>query len=128
LRDEPELVETIVRERLKTAIPRSVEFDERFATLQEALFALASKVGSPREHAAALTPSGGTLLYEDEDSIDSARLLGAPQARTLARWITALPSEICARSSFADELARLRTFYGELDEQGHALLSVRFRD
>ena len=125
LLEEPELVQAIVRERAK--VPRSVEFDARFAALQEALLELASKSGTPRGHAEALTPRAGTLLYEDQD-IDAAQLVDAVAAQSIARWVTGLPAAVIARSSFEAELVRLQKFYQELASLGHALLSVRFRD
>jgi hypothetical protein len=127
LLDEPELVPALVRERSKTTIPRSVEFDERFHELQRALSDFASKVNARDEHADALTPRSGTLVYEDE-TVEAARLLGAEQALVVARWLLGLPRDLIARSPIEGELARLRTFYSELAGLGHALLSIRFRE
>jgi hypothetical protein len=91
--DEPELVSTIVRERLKTAIPRSVEFDERCIELQRSLFDFAWKTGASEACAEALTPRGGTLIYEDE-TIDAARLVRTEQASVVAQWMADLPGDL----------------------------------
>ena len=127
LLDEPELVHAIVQQRAKTAIPRSIEFDDSFVALQQALSEYAAKSGSPPVHAEALTPRGGLLLYED-DTIEAARLVGAEQAQLVARWVASLPAELTSRSAIAAELGRLRSFYGELAGLGHALLCIRFRE
>ncbi len=125
LLDEPELVSAIVHERARTAIPRSVEFDERFVNLQKALCDFASKSGKPQGQAEVLTPRSGTLLYED-DTVHAALLVGTEQAQTLARWVAALPADFVARSTFEKDIGRLQSFYRELAGLGHALLSIRF--
>jgi hypothetical protein len=127
LLEEPELVSAIVHERAKTAIPRSVEFDERFISLQKALCDFASKSGMPQGQGEALTPRNGTLLYED-DTIHAALLVGTEQAHTLARWVAALPASFGARSTFEKDIGRLQRFYSELAGLGHALLSIRFSE
>ena len=127
LLDEPELIHTIVRERSKTPIPRSVEFDQRFVSLQQTLTEIAAKSGAPPGLAEALTPRSGTLLYED-DTVEAARLVGTEQAQAMARWLSALPKDLIARSMMGTDIARLQSFYGELAGLGHALLSIRFRE
>jgi hypothetical protein len=125
LLEEPELVRAILLERAKTTIPRSVEFDERFQALQDALLDLAAKSGGGDGNAKALTPGSGELLYED-DTVRAARLLRAPQAHALAKWVAGVPRELSREVGV--ELGRLQAFYRELDSLGHSLLAVHFSE
>lgn len=153
LLEQPDLVDGILRERARTNIPGTIEFDDRFIELQSVLFDFAWKTGAAQAQAEALTPHGGELVYED-DTVEAARLLRAEQSRELARWVTSLPADLVAAvrryesrspatQSYAEsqepgprppvpeleaELARLKRFYTELGRKGHSLLAIRFRD
>jgi hypothetical protein len=96
LLDDPEIVIEILSERRATPIPGSLEFDERWIELQKALFDFLWQYGADDERAEALTPRTGRSLCEDS-AIDSARLVPADRARSIAQWVTELPSDLLAR-------------------------------
>lgn len=93
LRREPELVRILVDARHDTAIPRSLELDGRWVELQKALFDFAEQSGVAADHAEAIAPSRGLLLYEDR-AIDSARLLRKAEAQTIVQWTRSLPDDL----------------------------------
>jgi hypothetical protein len=97
LLETPELVRDLLRARVSSVIPGSIELDEQWIELQAALFDFnwLSKLDDVR--AEALTPRSGPSLIEDRH-VDCARIASADTSRLIAEWVTTLPQDCIERA------------------------------
>jgi hypothetical protein len=96
--EDPELVPGLALTHCKGQhIPESLEV-EHWVDVQRMLFdAMLLESGSDEDRRAdAVTPRGGLPLYEDE-SVDGAKLVGAPEVARIAEWLASLPADVVAR-------------------------------
>ncbi|HWZ90270.1 MAG TPA: hypothetical protein VNW92_15510, partial [Polyangiaceae bacterium] len=100
LLETPELVADLLQVRLTTPIPDSLELDERWIELQQALFDFNWLWHIDDVRAEALTPRTGLNLVEGS-AIDCARIIPADTARRIAEWVTTLPADCIERARAA---------------------------
>lgn len=102
LLETPELVRDLLKARASSAIPGSLELDERWVELQQALFDFNWLSHIDDARAEALTPRTGLSLLEDRN-IDCARIVEADASQIIAGWVVALPNDCIERARRAPE-------------------------
>ena len=110
--ETPELVSDLLRARLSSPIPGSLELDEQWIELQMALFDFnwLTKVDDVR--AEALTPRSGLSLIENR-AIECARIVPAATSRLVAEWVTTLPQDCIERARRAAAPSPASRFFPE---------------
>lgn len=109
LLERPELVADLISNRAAVPIPGSIEFNESWIDLQRLLLDCLWLEGTDDGRADALAPRSGLSLYEDE-TIDSARLLRADQARSTATWLATVTPEVVERARLQRPSPASRSF------------------